>query len=117
MSETHSIDGGAVRGLILVPALLTLAVTLLRLFGELLNWSPALFSRAGGGGGALVGISWLIPLFGAYFAVKLCRSGWGPVSAGRAFLMALGAAVVGVGSGGMIAGAIAAVFAGKRTAA
>jgi len=103
MPETRSIDASAVRGLILVPALLTLAITLLRLVGELLNWSPAFFSKAAGGGSALVGISWLIPVFGAYFAVKLCRSGWGPVSAGRALLMALAAAAVAIGSG-MLAG-------------
>ena len=33
-------------GRILVPALITLAVTILRLVGELQGWSPALFSRA-----------------------------------------------------------------------
>lgn len=43
--------------LILIPALLTLAITLLRLAGELLNWAPALFNKAAGGGGALVGIT------------------------------------------------------------
>lgn len=96
---TRSIDGGTVRELILVPAILTLAVTLLRLVGELLNWSPALFSKAAGGGGALVGISWLIPVFGAYFAIRLSRLGWAPASAGRALLMALVAGIVGIGSG------------------
>ena len=57
--------------LVLVPAVITLAVTLLRLAGELLQWSPRLFNREAGGGGALVGIVWLIPLFGIYFALKL----------------------------------------------
>src|SRR5881409_1708216 len=42
--------------LVRVPALITLGVTLLRLIGELQGWSPALFSRQAGGGGALVGI-------------------------------------------------------------
>ena len=45
-----------VRQLILVPAVITLGVTLLRLVGELAGWSPALFNREAGGGGALVGI-------------------------------------------------------------
>ncbi len=45
--------------LILVPAIVTLAVTLLRLVGELQDWSPRLFSKEAGGGGALVGIAWL----------------------------------------------------------
>ena len=61
--------------LILVPALITLAITLLRLAGELLRWSPSLFNRAPGGPGALVGIVWLIPLFGIYFALRLARAG------------------------------------------
>src|SRR5512143_1804188 len=60
--------------LVAVPAAITLAVTLLRLAGELLHWSPALFSRAPGGGGSLVGISWLVPLFGLYFGLRLART-------------------------------------------
>ena len=47
--------------LILIPSLITLGVTLLRLAGELTNGSPTLFSRAVGGGAALVGIIWLVP--------------------------------------------------------
>ncbi|PYQ16148.1 MAG: hypothetical protein DMF80_05965 [Acidobacteria bacterium] len=70
--------------LILVPSLITLAVTLLRLVGELSRWSPALFNREAGGPGALVGIVWLIPVFGIYFAMRLARAGEGPVHAGKA---------------------------------
>ncbi len=70
---------------ILVPAVITLAVTLLRLTGELLNWSPTLFNPAAGGGGALVGIAWLVPVFGIYFAIRLARAGDGPGPLGRAF--------------------------------
>jgi hypothetical protein len=70
--------------LILVPALITLAVTLIRLVGELSRWSPSLFNREPGGPGALVGIVWLIPVFGIYFALRLVRAGDGPSSAGRA---------------------------------
>jgi hypothetical protein len=76
--------------LILVPALITLGVTLLRLVGELSGWSAALFSREAGGGGALVGISWLVPVFGAWFGWRLARSGAGPGRVGRA----LGTAVL-----------------------
>jgi hypothetical protein len=61
--------------LILVPALITLGVTLLRLAGELMNGAPTLFSRAVGGGAALVGIIWLVPVFGVYFARRLAREG------------------------------------------
>jgi hypothetical protein len=90
-----SIDATSIRKLVFWPAIVTLAVTLLRLAGELLNWAPALFSRAPGGGGALVGISWLPPVFGILFAIQLVRMGLGPVSAGRAVGRALlGVAVV-----------------------
>ena len=70
--------------LVLVPAVITLAVTLLRLVGELLSWSPTLFSRAAGGGFALVGISWLVPVFGVYFAWKLAGAAHRPDSVLRA---------------------------------
>lgn len=70
-----------VKSLILVPAVVTFAITMLRLTGELLNWSPSLFSKEAGGGGALVGISWLIVVFGIYFAVRLAAGGLVP--AGR----------------------------------
>lgn len=69
--------------MIVVPGLITLAVTALRLAGEMADWSPALFNKAAGGGGAIVGIVWLIPVFGAYFALKLRQAGQGPASAGK----------------------------------
>jgi hypothetical protein len=81
MSELLS---GRTRQLILVPAVITLAVTLLRLVGELQNWSPTLFSREPGGGGSVVGISWLVPIFGAWFGWTLARSGERVGSLGRA---------------------------------
>jgi hypothetical protein len=77
------------RDLVLVPALITLAVTALRLVGELQHWSPVLFNRAGGGGGALIGISWLPFVFGVYFALRLARAGEGPVRPGKAVGIAL----------------------------
>jgi len=77
------------RRLVLVPALITLGVTLLRLAGELLGGPERLFSRAAGGQGALVGIVWLIPIFGLYFGLKLAREGSGPDRAGKAFGFAL----------------------------
>lgn len=91
--------------LILVPAIITLAVTLLRLAGELAGGSSALFNRAAGGGGALVGIVWLVPVFGFWFGRRLVQSGQGPLSAGRVAGFALLAAVAGIGI----------TFAGART--
>jgi hypothetical protein len=75
--------------LILWPAVATLAITLLRLAGELQGWSPALFSPEAGGGGSLVGISWLPILFGPYFAWKLAKQGKPPQSAWKVVGLAL----------------------------
>ena len=75
--------------LILVPAVITFGVTLLRLIGELQAWSPALFNREAGGGGAIVGISWLVPIFGAWFGWKLAKAGGSPGRIGPALLIAI----------------------------
>ena len=80
----------SVKDMILVPAVITLAVTILRLTGELNGWSPVLFDSEAGGGAAVVGITWLVPIFGVYFALKLARSGGAPASAGRVLAHAAG---------------------------
>jgi len=77
-------NGVPIKKLIVVPSVITLAVTLLRLVGELMHWSPTLFSAAAGGGGAIVGIAWLVPVFGIYFALKLAAAGESPSGAGPA---------------------------------
>jgi len=119
------------RTLILVPAMITLAVTLLRLVGELQGWSETLFNRAAGGGGAIVGIAWLVPVFGAWFGWKLTRAGSGPGGIGRALGLTLLALVLvpalgfladkaGIEQqsftifGILVAGSIAALFLGLR---
>jgi hypothetical protein len=80
--------------LIFVPAIITLAITLLRLIGELNQWSPKLFNREAGGPMAIIGIVWLIPIFGIYFALKLAGQGDGPASKGKAIgLQVLGIAI------------------------
>ncbi len=79
-------------------ALISAAVTLLRLAGELRGWSGAWFDRSTSGlvpGGALswlVGITWLAVPFGAWLSFRLVRSGQAPPSAGRS--LALGVAAV-----------------------
>lgn len=85
--------------LITVPALITLAITVLRLVGELQHWPAALFSTAAGGGSAIVGISWLPIIFGPYFAMKLAGAGDGPSSPGKAIGFAVLSLVVYVLSG------------------
>lgn len=66
--------------LILWPAILTLAVTLARLAGELLDGPHWLFGPQAGGGFSLVGIVWLVPVFGIYFARRLAADGRGAKS-------------------------------------
>ena len=94
----------SVKDMILVPAVITLAVTILRLTGELNGWSPLLFNSEAGGGGAIVGIAWLVPIFGVYFALRLARSGGAPTSAGRVLAYAAGglAAAVAIMIGGSL---------------
>ena len=79
----------ATRRLIMVPAVITLAVTLLRLAGELRGWSRTFFNPDPGGGGALFGIWLLVPVFGVYFAVKLKNAGKGPKSGWKVALRAI----------------------------
>lgn len=81
-------SGSSSKSLIVVPAVVTLAITLLRLVGELLDWSPTFFSKAAGGANAVVGIVWLVPVFGIYFAWKLATGGSAP-GAGRVILHGL----------------------------
>ena len=94
----------SVKDMILVPAVITLAVTILRLTGELNGWSPLLFNSDAGGGAAIVGIAWLVPIFGVYFALRLARSGGAPTSAGRVLAYAAGglAAAVAIIIGGSL---------------
>ena len=94
----------SVKDMILVPAVITLAVTILRLTGELNGWSSLLFNSEAGGGAAIVGIAWLVPIFGVYFALRLARSGGAPTSAGRVLAYAAGglAAAVAIMIGGSL---------------
>ncbi len=95
VSETPLSNRPPIAHLILVPGLITLGVTFLRLTGELLGWSKTFFDTAPGGGPAIVGITWLAPAFGIYFALKLSAAGEEPSRPGRAIGLALwGVAIV-----------------------
>ena len=91
MSETNSRAQFSIPRIILFPGIITLAVTLLRLMGELQHWSKAWFNPEPGGFLAVVGIVWLAPVFGIYFALKLSGAGQGPERVGHA----IGHAVLG----------------------
>jgi hypothetical protein len=103
MEERKSIS---ITSLITIPALITLGITILRLVGELEHWPKPWFSTAAGGGGAIIGISWLPIIFGPYFALKLAGAGDGPSSIGKAIGLALAGLVILV-LGGVIAGVTA----------
>jgi hypothetical protein len=112
MAENQSGSRVNIAQLILVPSLITLAVTILRLVGELQHWSKPLFNPSPGGGLAVVGISWLPFIFGPYFAIKLAGAGQGPKSRGKA----IGFAVLGLAVlilGGFVVFAPKLVFPGK----
>jgi hypothetical protein len=87
MTESKTV---CITRLIAVPTLITLAVTILRLVGELKHWPRPWFSPMAGGGGAVVGISWLPIFFGPYFALKLAGAGEAAASMGKAIGFALG---------------------------
>lgn len=74
--------------LVIVPAAITLAITFLRLSGEFFHWSETWFTM----GAAFVGITWIAPAVGIYFAVKLARSGVGP----KSFMSSVGYSLLGV---------------------
>jgi len=90
MSNEHS--SPSVSRLIMVPALITLGITILRVVGEVQHWPKPLFNPSAGGGAAIIGIAWLPFIFGPYFALKLAGAGEGPSGAGKA----IGFAVLGL---------------------
>ena len=94
MTGTGSGNRVSVGQLILVPAVITLVVTILRLYGELQGWPKPWFSAAPGGGGAVVGISWLPIIFGPYFALKLAGAGDVPAGNGKAIGLSFAGLVV-----------------------
>jgi len=93
MTETGSGKKSIVQ-LILVPSLITLGITILRLEGELHHWGSPWFNSSAGGGGAIMGISWLPIIFGPYFALQLAGSGEGTSSYGKAVGMTIGGLMV-----------------------
>ncbi len=92
----------------LPPAVIALAVTLLRLAGELRGWSETWFSRATGGlvpasaVSWIVGITWLAVPFGAWLAWRLARSGVAMPRPRRALLVTTLAIVVLYGGGRLV---------------
>jgi hypothetical protein len=102
VANTTSPTKATVNRLIMYPAIITLLVTLLRLFGELLHGPGILFSQADGGGAAIIGITWLPFIFGPYFAVKLFDRNMKPSSFRKTIIFAIVGFVV-LACGAMVA--------------
>jgi hypothetical protein len=103
MADGSSSSPNSLVRLVVVPALITLGITILRLVGELQHWPAPWFNTSMGGGRAIIGISWLPLIFGPYFAFKLAGTGEGPSSAGKAIILALAGLVVLI-AGGVVVG-------------
>ncbi len=95
MDDTGAGFPPRIAALVAFPAVLTLAVTVLRLVGELQHWgSPWVVNSHGGSDFTVLGVTWLPLLFGPYFAWKLIKSGFAPSSVGAAVGAAIGSFVV-----------------------
>jgi hypothetical protein len=80
--------------LILVPSIVTLLVSVARLVGELQGW----VTDQSGGAAHVLGITWLVFVFGAWFGWQLLRRGAGPRQS-RPFLTMLVLAMAMAGTG------------------
>lgn len=85
-----------VLSLVLLPAVLSWLVTAARVVGEVNGFGAPWVSSAPGGGGALLGIVWLAPVFGAWFGWRLAPAA-PPRAAGLAVLLHLAGLVAYVG--------------------
>ncbi len=90
----NAMRGSVLWRMILVPAMISLAVTLLRLVGELASWSERWFSKETAGTvpsglSWVVGITWLAIPFGAYFGLRLHAMGRSPRSLIKAGALSL----------------------------
>src|SRR5712692_7828053 len=79
----HAVKVPSTARLIAVPALISIGVTALRLEGELLHWAKPLVN-SDVCGKAILGVVWLVPIFGIYFAVKLFHADNAPQHFARA---------------------------------
>lgn len=63
---------------VVIAAVLTLVVTVVRVFGETRGWDPFWFRSDAGSPFAPFGIVWLVPLFGIWFGRRLAQVGAAP---------------------------------------
>ena len=85
----------ALRRPFLIAVLVSLVLTGVRLAGEVGGGPDWLFGRSAGGGGALLGMGWLIPVVGAWFGWRLSAE-HGPPSGRWPALRRVAAGLAGV---------------------
>jgi hypothetical protein len=71
------------------PVIVSLVILATRLTGEVLEIDSPWFAREAGGGGSLLGMSWLIPVFGFLFGWKLTTERHAPDRPGLALILNL----------------------------
>jgi hypothetical protein len=79
-----------------IAAAVTLAVTLVRLLGEMQQWAPRVFDVRPGGGLSPFGITWLVLPFGFWFGRRLALVGQRPRSTAAACVWLLLGIALGV---------------------
>ena len=82
--------------LIVVPGLTAVAVTALRAFGEVHHWPEPIVNSAVCGK-AILGVAWLVPIFGIYFAVRFFHAGSQPKFLARAVILAISSLLLKLG--------------------
>jgi hypothetical protein len=98
--------------ILLIPAIITLGVTVLRLVGELQGWNDDVFSNVAPGGEhkpGFMGIAYLVPIFGFWFGYKLRRTTGQPPHVGKSALRYL------IGMATMVGGFLACIGLGLIT--
>ena len=103
MADTHasSKPSNGVLSLVAFASVVAAAISGGRLYGERQGWNVPvlgknLFSTDAGGGGSLLGVATLVPIFGFWFGRRLAGSGHGPSVIGTSLLLhLLGIAVAG----------------------
>lgn len=70
-------------------AALALAINLVRYYGELQQWEPAVFNTDAGGGGSPLSITFLVLPFGFLIGRRLAQNGHRPAATGKALLLQL----------------------------
>jgi len=96
MNESGQSRSPSTSRLIVVSALIAVAVTVLRAFGEVHHW-PTPLVNSSVCGKAILGVVWLVPLFGIYFALRLFRADSQPRFMARAVVLAIASLLLKLG--------------------